>query len=111
MNGRDHRRPHANHAGDRHMKVRRPRLDRSRQCIALPHQGRQISADAEQPAARGDQNRTHVVPLAELGHADVEFAAEITVDRISTIGSIQHDMGKTVINGAIKRFSRRREVH
>jgi hypothetical protein len=77
----------------------------------LFYQQAQVAADAEQPAARRQQDRPHVSPLAELGNAQAESAAKFTVNGISAVGLIEDNMREAIVHGAIKAIRHRRQVH
>src|SRR5260370_41897003 len=84
------------------MQFRRPRFYRGRRCSATRGERREITADAEQSSARGNQHRPHIVALAQFSHAKAEFAAKFTVDRVAAVGLIEHDVRKPAIDGAFK---------
>src|SRR5260370_16649876 len=84
------------------MQFRRPRFYRGRRCSATRGERREITADAEQSSARGNQHRPHIVALAQFSHAKAEFAAKFTVDRVAAVGLIEHDVRKPAIEGAFK---------
>jgi hypothetical protein len=102
LHGHDDRRAHADHPHDGRMQVRRPRFDRHRQCGATRRKRRQVATDTEQSSARGNQNRTYIITLAQLRHAKAELAAEVAVDRVAAVGLIENDMREATFDRALE---------